>query len=150
MKVLWLPHRISTSIIINALLTAARLAQLGERRSAEREFASSNPGRTNTQGLKNNWGETEQALSPEVRVLRFRVECISVSKKQKILGSFPIRGCFLFTCRSLRFSFVFDNLFCGYEVRHKQNFRLRNLGNETPVEVLRISSDGDEKRICWV
>ena len=34
--------------------TAARLAQLGERRSAEREVASSNPGRTNTQGLKNN------------------------------------------------------------------------------------------------
>ena len=29
-------------------------AQLGERRSAEREVASSNPGRTNTQGLKNN------------------------------------------------------------------------------------------------
>ena len=37
---------------------AARLAQLGERRSAEREVASSNPGRTNTQGLKNNWGES--------------------------------------------------------------------------------------------
>ena len=36
------------------LLTAAQLAQLGERRSAEREVASSNPGRTNTQGLKNN------------------------------------------------------------------------------------------------
>ena len=34
--------------------SAARLAQLGERRSAEREVASSNPGRTNTQGLKNN------------------------------------------------------------------------------------------------
>ena len=33
-------------------LTAARLAQLGERRSAEREVVSSNPGRTNTQGLK--------------------------------------------------------------------------------------------------
>ena len=38
--------------------TAARLAQLGERRSAEREVASSNPCRTNTQGLKNNWGES--------------------------------------------------------------------------------------------
>ena len=37
---------------------SARLAQLGERRSAEREVASSNPGRTNTQGLKNNWGES--------------------------------------------------------------------------------------------
>ena len=31
--------------------TAARLAQLGERRSAEREAVGSNPGRTNTQGL---------------------------------------------------------------------------------------------------
>ena len=30
----------------------ARLAQLVERRSAEREVVSSNPGRTNTQGLK--------------------------------------------------------------------------------------------------
>ena len=32
-------------------LTAAWLAQLGERRSTEREVAGSNPGRTNTQGL---------------------------------------------------------------------------------------------------
>ena len=32
-------------------LTAARLAQLGERRSAERKAVGSNPGRTNTQGL---------------------------------------------------------------------------------------------------
>ena len=32
--------------------TVARLAQLGERRSAEREVAGSNPGRTNTQGLQ--------------------------------------------------------------------------------------------------
>ena len=31
--------------------TAARLALLGERRSAEREAVGSNPGRTNTQGL---------------------------------------------------------------------------------------------------
>ena len=30
---------------------ASWLAQLGERRSAEREVAGSNPGRTNTQGL---------------------------------------------------------------------------------------------------
>ena len=30
---------------------AAWLAQLGERRSAEREVVGSNPGRTNTQGL---------------------------------------------------------------------------------------------------
>ena len=31
--------------------TAAWLAQLAERRSAEREITGSNPGRTNTQGL---------------------------------------------------------------------------------------------------
>ena len=31
--------------------TATWLAQLGERWSAEREVAGSNPGRTNTQGL---------------------------------------------------------------------------------------------------
>ena len=31
--------------------TAAWLAQLGERRSAEREVTGSNPDRTNTQGL---------------------------------------------------------------------------------------------------
>ena len=36
---------------ITIFLTAALLAQLGERRSAEREVAGSNPGRTNTQGL---------------------------------------------------------------------------------------------------
>ena len=42
----------------NLLFTAARLAQLGKRRSAEREVTSSNPGRTNTQGLKNNKGES--------------------------------------------------------------------------------------------
>ena len=84
-------------------------------------------------------------------MLRFPVECISVSKKYRILGSFPIRGSFLFTSRSLRFSFVFDNLFCGYEVRHKQNVRLRNLEwNETPVEVLRISNKRDDRRIFWV
>ena len=39
-----------------------------------------------------------QALSPELRVLRFPVESISVSKKYRILGSFPIPGWFLFTC----------------------------------------------------
>ena len=33
------------------MYAAARLAQLGERRSAEREAVGSNPGRTNTQGL---------------------------------------------------------------------------------------------------
>ena len=33
------------------ILTAARVAQLGERRSAEREAIGSNPSRTNTQGL---------------------------------------------------------------------------------------------------
>ena len=32
-------------------VVAAWLAQLGERRSVEREAAGSNPGRTNTQGL---------------------------------------------------------------------------------------------------
>ena len=42
----------------DTLTAAARLGQLGERRSSEREVASSNPGRTNTQGLKNNWGES--------------------------------------------------------------------------------------------
>ena len=39
---------------LNLKENLARLAQLGERRSAEREVASSNPGRTNSQGLKNN------------------------------------------------------------------------------------------------
>ena len=33
-------------------LTASWLAQLIERQSAEREVSGSNPGRTNTQGLK--------------------------------------------------------------------------------------------------
>ena len=33
-------------------LAAAWLAQLGERRSGEREVTGSNSGRTNTQGLK--------------------------------------------------------------------------------------------------
>ena len=33
-------------------LTAARLTQLGERGPAQREVVSSNPGRTNTRGLK--------------------------------------------------------------------------------------------------
>ena len=33
--------------------TAARLAQLVKRRSAEREVAYSNPSRSNTQGLEN-------------------------------------------------------------------------------------------------
>ena len=32
--------------------TATSLAQLGERRSAEREVTGSNPGQTNTQGLQ--------------------------------------------------------------------------------------------------
>ena len=40
------------AVELNYIYTAARLAQLGERRSAEREVVSSNPGRTNTQGLK--------------------------------------------------------------------------------------------------
>ena len=37
--------------IVYTFLTAARLAQWDERRSAEREVAGSDPGRTNTQGL---------------------------------------------------------------------------------------------------
>ena len=39
-------------------LTGAWLAQLGERRSGEREVAGSNPGRTNIQGLKITEKET--------------------------------------------------------------------------------------------
>ena len=39
------------SLLALIMLTAAWLVQLGERRSAEREVAGSNPGRTNTQGL---------------------------------------------------------------------------------------------------
>ena len=39
------------SFYLGHALTAARLAQLGERRSAEREAVGSNPGWTNTQGL---------------------------------------------------------------------------------------------------
>ena len=46
-------YTIVTDILFD-ILTAARLAQLGERRPAEREAVGSNPGRTNTQGLKNN------------------------------------------------------------------------------------------------
>ena len=38
-----------TEVITQA--TAARLAQVGEGGSAEREAVGSNPGRTNTQGL---------------------------------------------------------------------------------------------------
>ena len=57
---------------VNALaqrLHAARLAQLGEHRSAEREVAGSNPGRTNNQGLKKT-GETMLAvLSWDDRVI---------------------------------------------------------------------------------
>ena len=33
-------------------LTAARLAELGERQSAEQEVMGSNPSQTNTRGLK--------------------------------------------------------------------------------------------------
>ena len=39
------------SLLTLIMLPAAWLAQLGERRSAEREVAGSNPGRTNTQSL---------------------------------------------------------------------------------------------------
>ena len=36
--------------VTSKFVPAAWLAQLGERRSAEREVTGSNPGRTNTQG----------------------------------------------------------------------------------------------------
>ena len=39
------------SLLALIMLPAAWLVQLGERRSAEREVAGSNPGRTNTQSL---------------------------------------------------------------------------------------------------
>ena len=42
----------------HVLEAAAWLAQLGEHRSVEREVAGSSPGRTNTQGLNNNWEES--------------------------------------------------------------------------------------------
>ena len=42
----------ATNINICKYATAAQLAQLDKRRSAEREAAGSSPGRTNTQGLK--------------------------------------------------------------------------------------------------
>ena len=44
-------HIIPFSIYERLSGTAARLAQLGERRSAEGEVVSSNPGRTINQGL---------------------------------------------------------------------------------------------------
>ena len=40
------------SVVQTDLKTAARLAQLGEHRSAERQVVSSNPAWTNTRGLK--------------------------------------------------------------------------------------------------
>ena len=43
--------KLDSLMLIIYYFTAARLAQLGERRSAEREAVGSNPGRTNTQGL---------------------------------------------------------------------------------------------------
>ena len=45
------PKYIRQNVLVTSIQTAARLAQLGERRSAEREAVGSNPGRTNTQGL---------------------------------------------------------------------------------------------------
>ena len=45
----WLKSKGLHKEILN--LTAARLAQLDMRRSAEREAAGSSPGRTNNQGL---------------------------------------------------------------------------------------------------
>ena len=45
------------------IITAAWLAQLGERRSAEWEVVSSNPRQTNTQGLK----ITEEKVLPPLQ-----------------------------------------------------------------------------------
>ena len=39
------------TLYVRLTLAAARLAQLGEHRSAERKAVGSNPGRTNTQGF---------------------------------------------------------------------------------------------------
>jgi len=44
-------ERLNLQATVFLHVRAAWLAQLGERRSAEREVAGSNPGRTNTQGL---------------------------------------------------------------------------------------------------
>ena len=44
-------HNASCSLLWLVTSSAAWLAQLGERRSGEREVTGSNPGRTNTQGL---------------------------------------------------------------------------------------------------
>ena len=46
-------YTIVTDILFD-ILTAARLAQWDKRRPAEPEAVGSNPGQTNTQGLKNN------------------------------------------------------------------------------------------------
>ena len=43
------PRNLGSDKIVRQYVRAARLAQLGERRSAEREAVGSNPGRTNTQ-----------------------------------------------------------------------------------------------------
>ena len=45
------PQKKANFRFVKNFFTAARLAQLGERRSAEREAVGSNPGRTNTQDL---------------------------------------------------------------------------------------------------
>ena len=42
--------------------------------------------------------------------------------------------CFLFTCRSLLFSFAFDNLFCGYEVRLKQLTLVKTIWGGTRLQ----------------
>ena len=49
--IVYIDHKQSQHVVRLKRPTAARLAQLGERRSAEREAVGSNPGRTNTQGL---------------------------------------------------------------------------------------------------
>ena len=47
----WIMFTIIITVIFVEGAQLAWLAQLGERRSTEREVAGSNPGRTNTQGL---------------------------------------------------------------------------------------------------
>ena len=47
----FLPWHLKNSNNSYLITPPAWLAQLGERRSAEREVVGSNPGRTNTQGL---------------------------------------------------------------------------------------------------
>ena len=51
----------------------------------------------------------------QLRVFRFQ-------KLRGLLGSFPIRGCFLFTCWSFRFSFVFIICFAAMKYAITKTF----------------------------